>query len=79
MAVAAREHPSFRVPEWFYQVESGNMQAMLTRRARYLRAVKLDVDQAWDLLRELSESCHLVITDGELAAIIETAYGKEGC
>ena len=78
LAVAAREHPSFRVPDWFFRAESGDPRAMLTRRARYLRGAKVDIDQTWDLLREFAESCHHVITDGELAAIIEAAYAGKG-
>jgi hypothetical protein len=70
LAVAAREHPTFKVPEWFFQPESEDHHGMLTRRARYLRAAKLDVDNAWDLLREFSESRHLSVTDDDLLAII---------
>ncbi len=79
LAVAAREHPSFKVPDWFFEAESDDLRAMVTRRAKYLKAAKRDVDQAWDLLREFCESRHQAMTDDDLAAIIEAVYaGKRG-
>lgn len=74
LAVSALEHPTFKTPEWFFQPERENLKAMLTRRARYLRAAKQDIDSCWDILREFCESCHHTITDDDLAAIIEAAY-----
>ncbi len=52
LAVAAREHPVFKAPDWFFQAEGTDHEKMLTRRARYLKAAKLDLDSAWDVLRE---------------------------
>jgi hypothetical protein len=78
LAVAAREHPTFKVPEWFFQLESDNLKTMLTRRAEYLSAAKLDLDATWDLLREFCESCYQTITEAELSAILEQAHaGKK--
>lgn len=78
LGAAAREHPTFKVPEWFFQPESGELRAMLTRRARYLKGAKRDLDQAWDLLREFCEACRQTMTDDELMAIIEAAYAGKG-
>lgn len=78
MAVAAREHPSFRVPLWFYQLESENLRAMLTRRARYLKGAKLDVDRAWDLLSEFMEANHYPVDEEGLSEIVTAAYVRQG-
>lgn len=78
LAVAAREHPSFKVPEWFFQAESDNIKAMLTRRARYLNGAKLDIDAAWDLLAEFLEANHHPVDEAMLSEIVSAAYGKGG-
>ncbi len=78
MAAAAKEHPVFKLPAWFFQAESDNARAMLIRRAKYLSGCKLNVDAAWDNLKEFCESCHLTISDDDLAVIIEAAYGGKG-
>lgn len=76
LAVAAREHPTLRIPEWFFEAESANLRGMLTRRARYLRGAKVDVDQAWKLLTEFLESIHRPVDQGLLSDIVTATYGK---
>lgn len=78
LAVAAREHPSFKVPEWFFQPESENLKAMLTRRARYVKAANLDVDAAWDLLVEFLEANHHPLDQAMLGEIVTAVYRKGG-
>lgn len=78
LAVAARERPTFKVPSWFFAADGDDLRAMLTRRAKYLKAAKRDVDQAWDLLREFCGSRHQAMTDDDLAAIIEAVYTGKG-
>jgi len=78
VGAAAREHPAFRVPEWFFRAESDNLQAMLTRRARYLRSAKLDVDATWDLLVEFLEASHHPVDQAMLSEIVTAVYRKVG-
>lgn len=78
LGAAAREHPSFKVPDWFFEAESDDLRAMLTRRAKYLKAAKRDVDQAWDLLVEFLEANHHPVDQVMLSEIVTAVYRKWG-
>lgn len=78
LGAAAREHPTFKVPEWFFEQESDNLKAMLTRRVRYLRSAKLDVDATWDLLVEFLEANHHPVDQVMLSEIVTAVYRKWG-
>lgn len=70
----------FRLPEWFLRHESTSTRAMLIRRARYLRAAKVDVDRAWDLLIRFLESTGCPIVEAMLSQIVIGAYaGRRDC
>jgi hypothetical protein len=76
MAVAAKEHPSFKVPDWFFHPENENPRGMLLRRSRYLKAARVPIDDAWDLLTEFSESAHLAITQEVFRKVIREVYAQ---
>lgn len=78
LAVAGREKPGFGPPKWFFTVEGGTTQGMLARRAKYLKAARLDLDCAWNLLSEFIESAHLDAGDDVLSEIIVPIYGGKG-
>jgi hypothetical protein len=74
LAVAAKEHPVFKASEWFWQSEASDHAKMLTRRARYLRAAKVGLDDAYDLLKEFCESASLAIDEELLRDVLVAAY-----
>jgi len=74
---AARKHPRLELPPWFWQLESEDHLRMLKRRAGCLRAAKVNVDDAWDLLNEFAaDYCYLQCVDDLLSQAILAAYGK---
>lgn len=74
-AAARQKGPPFTPPAWFFQQESADLHGMLTRRVRYLRGAKVDVDQAWDLLTEFHESIHRPVDQCLLSDIVTATYG----
>jgi hypothetical protein len=78
LAMAAKEHPVFKAPEWFWQAEGTDVTKMLTRRARYLKAGKQNVDQAWDVLKEFAvDTLRLREPDAPLAEAIKGVFGTQ--
>jgi len=80
MAVAAKERPVFKVPDWFFQAENEDTGKMLIRRARYLKAARVPIDDAWDRLHEFAtDILYLANPDEPVSKAIKAVFGaREG-
>jgi hypothetical protein len=77
LAVAAKDHPVFKAPDWFWQSEGTDTEKMLTRRARYLMGAKVGVDDSWDTLREfVSDTLRISNPDAIVSQAIKSTFGK---